>query len=69
MEIVSGHVRRRGKRSWELKFDVGSDPVSGKRQVRYLSFKGTKKEAEAELTRLLNRRNEGTYVDLCCRIS
>src|SRR5215467_9843989 len=59
----SGHIRPRGKDSWELKFDLGRDPVSGKRISRYVSFRGSKREAQAELNRLLNRRNEGTYVD------
>jgi integrase len=58
-----GHIRQRGKQSWQLKFDLGRDPSSGKRLSRYVSFQGTKREAQAELNRLLNRRNEGTYVD------
>src|SRR5262245_19910590 len=58
-----GHIRQRGKQSWQLKFDLGRDPASGKRLSRYVSFEGTKREAQAELNRLLNRRNEGTYVD------
>src|SRR5262249_19133757 len=37
--------------------------VSGKRQIRYHSFKGTKREAQAELTRLIASANTGTYVD------
>jgi hypothetical protein len=61
-EQGQGHLRQRGAKSWELKFDDGRAP-SGKRIVRYVSFKGTKREAQAELNRLLNRRNEGTYVD------
>jgi integrase len=59
---MPGHIRARGKGTWELKFDLGRDAF-GKRQLRYINFKGTKKEAQAELTRLLNQRNEGTYVD------
>ena len=43
---MTGHVRRRGQRSWELKFDLGTDPATGKRKTRYQSFKGTKREAE-----------------------
>jgi hypothetical protein len=58
-----GHIRQRGERSWELKFDLGRDPLSGKRLSRFVTFQGTKREAQAELNRLLNRRNEGTYVD------
>ena len=58
-----GHLRQRGERSWELKFDLGRDPSSGKRVTRFVTFHGTKREAQAELNRLLNRCNEGTYVD------
>ena len=58
-----GHIRQRGKSSWELKFDLGRDPISGKRISRHVSFKGTKREAQAELTRLLNRKADGTYID------
>jgi integrase len=58
-----GHIRQRGKRSWELKFDLGRDALTGKRLSRYVNFQGTKREAQAELNRLLNRKNEGTYVD------
>jgi len=58
-----GHIRQRGKQSWELKFDLGRDPATGKRLSRHVTFRGTRREAQAELNRLLNRRNEGTYVD------
>jgi integrase len=60
-----GHIRQRGRsgRSWELKFDLGRDPVSGKRLSRYIAFRGTKREAQAELNRLLTQRTEGSYVD------
>jgi integrase len=58
-----GHIRQRGQQRWELKFDLGRDPASGKRISRFVTFQGTKREAQAELNRLLNRRNEGTYVD------
>jgi integrase len=60
---MRGHIRRRGQKSWELKFDVGRDPVTGRRKIRYQSFKGTKIQAEAELARSLARANDGNYVD------
>jgi integrase len=53
---VSGHIRRSGKASWELKFSV-----NGERQYR--SFKGTKREAIAEMTRLMASALAGNYVD------
>src|SRR5579871_1991421 len=60
---MTGHIRRRGERSWELKFDLGRDPLTGKRLTRYHSFKGTKREAEAELVRLKAGVEAGNYVD------
>lgn len=60
---MSGHIRRRGEQSWELKFDIGADPLTGKRATKYRAFKGTKKEAQAELVRLINSAHQGDYVD------
>jgi integrase len=60
---MTGHIRRRGERSWEIKFDLGTDPVTGKRLTRYHSFKGTKREAEVELVRLKAGADRGEYVD------
>jgi integrase len=60
---MTGHIRRRGEHSWELKFDLGTDPATGKRITRYHSFKGTKREAEAELVRLKAGADRGEYVD------
>jgi integrase len=59
---MTGHIRRRGERSWELKFDDGRDPATGKRVVRYHSFKGTKREAERKLVELLKARNDDAFV-------
>jgi integrase len=60
---MSGHIRRRGERSWELKFEVGTDAPTGKRQTRYLSFKGSKKEAQAKLAELLVAVAKGSHID------
>ena len=60
---MTGHVRRRGKKSWELKFDLGTDPLTGKRLTRFANFKGTKRDAEVELTRLISGAADGNYVD------
>lgn len=60
---MTGHIRRRGARSWELKFDVGTDPLSGRRKTRYASFKGTKREAEVELARRVTAASRGDAVD------
>lgn len=59
---MTGHVRRRGERSWELKFDVGVDG-KGQRRTRYASFKGTKRDAEIELAKLVAAAASGEQVD------
>jgi integrase len=59
---MSGHIRRRGERSWELKFDLGRDEKTGKRITQFHSFKGTKKEAEQKLRELLGSVDKGSYV-------
>lgn len=53
---MSGHIRKSGRQSWELKFSVDGQP-------QYRSFKGTKRAAVAELTRLTASAIDGTYVD------
>ncbi|PSO19774.1 tyrosine-type recombinase/integrase [Bradyrhizobium sp. MOS002] len=59
---MTGHIRRRGERSWELKYDVGTD-ASGKRKTRYATFKGTKREAAIELAKLVAAAAAGEQVD------
>jgi integrase len=61
--MSQGHIRQQGRGSWELKFDLGRDPLTGKRITKYATFRGTKRKAQDELTRLLAHRNEGSYVD------
>jgi hypothetical protein len=60
---MTGHIRRRGERSWELKFDLGRNPVSGRRETRYRSFKGTKRKAQIELARLVAENAAGNSLD------
>ena len=56
---MRGNITRRGKSSWRLKFDGDPDPVTGKRRIRYVTVKGKRAEAEAELARLLTDANKG----------
>jgi integrase len=60
---MTGHIRRRGKKSWELKFDAGMDPATGKRKTRFASFKGTKRDAEIKLANLIAEASKGESVD------
>ena len=60
---MRGNITRRGKSSWRLKFDAEPDAETGERRIRYQTIKGTRKDAEAELARLLNDAHRGTLVD------
>jgi integrase len=61
--MTAGHIRQRGENTWELKFDLGTDPLTGRRRIRYASFKGTKREAKIELARLIAQSAAGSGVD------
>jgi hypothetical protein len=56
-----GNITKRGKNSWQLKFDVPA--IDGKRKQRYSTVRGSYQEAQKELTRLLNEKDEGTLPD------
>jgi integrase len=60
---MAGHVRRRGRQSFELKFDAGTDPLTGRRRIRYVSFKGSKREAEIELARLISENATSSGIE------
>jgi integrase len=60
---MSGSIRQRGRRSWEIKFDLDVDPATGKRNTRYVSVKGSKRDAQARLTELLSEAARGVLVD------
>ena len=49
---MRGNITRRGKSSWRLKFDVGTD-ASGKRIIQYETVHGTRRAAEVALAKRL----------------
>jgi hypothetical protein len=53
---MRGNITKRGKNSWRIKFDLESD-ADGNRQTRYVTVKGTRKDAERELNRLIGTAN------------
>ena len=61
---MTGNITRRGTSSWRLKFEAGAcDPATGKRRTRFVTVRGTKKDAQRELTRLVAEVDAGTAVD------
>jgi integrase len=53
---MRGSIRKRGRNSWELKFDVPGDT----RRTRYVTVRGSYKDAQRKLTELLNAADHGT---------
>lgn len=50
---MKGHIQKRGKESWRLKFDLGTDPLTNERRRRYVTVRGTKREAQDHLNAIL----------------
>lgn len=72
--VVAGSIRQRGKESWELRVHVGRDPDTGRKQYMTRTVKGTRKQAERELARLVVQVEDGQFTakggtisDLCER--
>ncbi len=62
--MPTGHVEKRSKNAWSIVIDLGRDPATGRRRRIRRSVKGaTKRQAEAELRRLLGEVEQGTYVE------
>ncbi|MDX2027174.1 MAG: tyrosine-type recombinase/integrase [Alphaproteobacteria bacterium] len=59
----TGHIRQRSKESFEIRYTLGVDPLTGKRRTITTTFRGDKKSAEKELRRLLRSIDTGEYVE------
>ena len=61
--MATGHLRKRtsvdGAVSYQLIVEGDRDPVSGKRERRYKTIKGTKKAAEAALRKMIDDMENG----------
>jgi integrase len=61
--MAKGHIRARGPCAWELKYDVGIDPVSNKRITKFRTVRGSKRDAQRELRDILTAVDAGTLAD------
>ena len=61
--MSAGHVRQRGAGAWELKYDIGRDPLTGRRRVRYATVHGSKRDAQRELRERLGAVDKGQHAD------
>jgi hypothetical protein len=58
---MRGNIRKRGANSWLIQLEL--DRINGKRNRRFVTVKGTYKEAQKELTRLLQAADAGTLAE------
>jgi integrase len=58
-----GTIKSRSPGSYRIRYTLGRDPVSGKRRFGTATVRGTRKEAEQELVRLLRTVHTGEHVD------
>jgi integrase len=59
---MKGHIRKRGRNSFELKYDAGRDDA-GRRKICYATVKGTRQQAQAKLAELLAALGAGNFVE------
>jgi integrase len=57
---MKGHIRERSPGHWAIILDQ-RDPATGGRRRKWHSFKGTKREAQVECSRLITAITGGTY--------
>lgn len=74
MDVMAGSMRQRGTESWELRVHVGRDPETGKKQYATKTVRGSRREAERALARLVADVEDGavavragTVAELCER--
>lgn len=60
--MSEGTIRRRGKASWEIKYDLPRSP-DGKRRIAYQTVKGKRADAAAALRAALHQQDKGIHID------
>jgi integrase len=59
---MKGSIRQRSKGSWEVCVDAGRNPTTNKRVRHFETVRGTKREAEQRLAKLLVSVQQGNFV-------
>jgi integrase len=63
MRRHQGHIRQRAEGSFEIRYNLGTDPLTGKRKVKTVTVKGDRKAAEKELRHILNTISTNEYIE------
>jgi integrase len=59
---MKGHLKERSPGHWAIILDA-RDPQTGRRKRRWHSFRGTKRQAQVECSRLITEARGGAFVD------
>jgi integrase len=59
---MKGHIRERSPGHWAVVLDM-RDPETGRRKRKWHSFRGTKREAQTECSRLVTEFTQGSYIE------
>jgi integrase len=59
---MKGHIRERSPGHWAIVLDL-RDPGTGTRKRKWHAFKGTKRQAQTECSRLITEMSRGTYLE------
>src|SRR6266851_8699015 len=59
----TGSIRERSLGSYELRYSLGTDAATGRRRMANVTIRGTRKDADKELRRLLRSLDTGEHVD------
>ena len=60
---MKGHIQQRGKNSFRLKFDAGRDEKTGERRTQFVTFRGSKRQAQIKLAELITAVDQSKYVE------
>jgi integrase len=59
----TGHIRERSPGAFEIRYALGTEPATGKRRIATATVRGSRKDAERELRRLLRALDTGEHVN------
>ena len=60
--ITTGSIRERKHKVWQITIELPKDPITGKRNRKYRTVEGTKKEAERAMHEFITELEKGIYV-------
>lgn len=58
----TGTINKRGENAWQVRLSIGNS-VDGKRKFHTATIRGTKREAERYLNKIIRERDLGTFID------